>query len=78
MPFDRIREKLSILSDTLKYNVFCTKRGSKRTNIHKGIGNNTGIKNLISILKMSVVFLYQNIKNKYNMLCLDVTNLIFF
>ncbi len=37
--FDRISEKLNILSDAAKYDVSCSSSGSKRTNHNKGLGN---------------------------------------
>jgi putative DNA modification/repair radical SAM protein len=36
---DRIREKLSILADAAKYDVFCSSSGSNRKNNNKGLGN---------------------------------------
>jgi len=45
MNWDRVREKLNILSDAAKYDVSCSSSGSKRANSGKGIGdtNGTGI-----------------------------------
>ncbi len=43
MNWDRIREKLSILSDAAKYDVSCSSSGSKRSNDSKGLGNTTGM-----------------------------------
>jgi putative DNA modification/repair radical SAM protein len=40
---DRVREKLSILSDAAKYDVSCASSGSKRKNTNKGLGNATGM-----------------------------------
>jgi putative DNA modification/repair radical SAM protein len=41
--WDRIREKLQILSDAAKYDVSCSSSGSKRANHEKGLGNTTGM-----------------------------------
>ena len=43
MDWDRIREKLSILSDAAKYDVSCSSSGSKRANKDKGLGDTTGM-----------------------------------
>ncbi|KAA1244991.1 putative DNA modification/repair radical SAM protein [Aquimarina sp. RZ0] len=43
MSFNRIREKLSILADAAKYDVSCASSGGKRSNHHRGLGNNTGM-----------------------------------
>ena len=43
MNWDRIREKLSILSDAAKYDVSCSSSGSKRNNDKKGLGDTTGM-----------------------------------
>lgn len=43
MNWDRIREKLSILSDAAKYDVSCSSSGSKRSNDKKGLGDTTGM-----------------------------------
>jgi len=43
MNWDRIREKLSILSDAAKYDVSCSSSGSKRANKEKGLGDTTGM-----------------------------------
>ena len=43
MNWDRIREKLSILSDAAKYDVSCSSSGSKRANDKKGLGDTTGM-----------------------------------
>jgi len=39
MNYDRITEKLTILSDAAKYDVSCASSGSTRKNQHKGLGN---------------------------------------
>jgi putative DNA modification/repair radical SAM protein len=41
--WDRIREKLTILSDAAKYDVSCSSSGSKRANKEKGLGDTTGM-----------------------------------
>jgi putative DNA modification/repair radical SAM protein len=41
--WDRIREKLNILSDAAKYDVSCSSSGSKRDNKAKGLGDTTGM-----------------------------------
>jgi putative DNA modification/repair radical SAM protein len=43
MNWERIREKLSILSDAAKYDVSCSSSGSKRKNDKKGLGDTTGM-----------------------------------
>ncbi len=43
MNWDRIQEKLNILSDAAKYDVSCSSSGSKRDNKNKGLGNTTGM-----------------------------------
>ena len=43
MNWDRVREKLSILSDAAKYDVSCSSSGSKRGNKDKGLGDTTGM-----------------------------------
>ncbi len=43
MNWDRIREKLSILSDAAKYDVSCSSSGSKRDNRKGGLGDTTGM-----------------------------------
>ena len=43
MNWDRISEKLGILSDAAKYDVSCASSGSKRANKDKGLGDTTGI-----------------------------------
>ncbi len=43
MNWDRIREKLNILSDAAKYDVSCSSSGSKRDNKNKGLGDTTGM-----------------------------------
>jgi len=43
MNWDRIREKLNILSDAAKYDVSCSSSGSKRDNKAKGLGDTTGM-----------------------------------
>lgn len=43
MSWDRIREKLNILSDAAKYDVSCSSSGSKRDNKSKGLGDTTGM-----------------------------------
>lgn len=43
MNWDRIREKLNILSDAAKYDVSCSSSGSKRDNKDKGLGDTTGM-----------------------------------
>jgi putative DNA modification/repair radical SAM protein len=43
MNWDRVREKLSILSDAAKYDVSCSSSGSKRANKEKGLGDTTGM-----------------------------------
>jgi putative DNA modification/repair radical SAM protein len=40
--WDRIQEKLQILSDAAKYDVSCSSSGSKRNNDSKGLGHTTG------------------------------------
>lgn len=40
--WDRIQEKLEILSDAAKYDVSCSSSGSKRGNDSKGLGHTTG------------------------------------
>lgn len=40
--WDRIQEKLQILSDAAKYDVSCSSSGSKRSNDSKGLGHTTG------------------------------------
>lgn len=39
MSWDRIREKLQILSDAAKYDVSCSSSGSNRKNTNKGLGD---------------------------------------
>lgn len=41
MVWERVQEKLSILSDAAKYDVSCASSGSKRSNTQKGLGNTT-------------------------------------
>jgi putative DNA modification/repair radical SAM protein len=41
--WDRVKEKLSILSDAAKYDVSCSSSGSKRDNANKGLGDTTGM-----------------------------------
>ncbi len=43
MNWDRVREKLNILSDAAKYDVSCSSSGSKRKNTTKGLGDATGM-----------------------------------
>ena len=43
MNWDRIKEKLNILSDAAKYDVSCSSSGSKRDNKGKGLGDTTGM-----------------------------------
>ena len=43
MNFDRITEKLEILTDAAKYDVSCSSSGAKRNNQNKGLGNSTGM-----------------------------------
>lgn len=43
MVWDKIQEKLQILSDAAKYDVSCSSSGSKRSNKEKGLGNTTGV-----------------------------------
>lgn len=45
MMWERVQEKLSILSDAAKYDVSCASSGSNRKNTNKGLGNatNSGI-----------------------------------
>jgi putative DNA modification/repair radical SAM protein len=43
MNWDRVREKLNILSDAAKYDVSCSSSGSKRANNEKGIGDTNGM-----------------------------------
>lgn len=43
MNWDRVKEKLSILSDAAKYDVSCSSSGSKRDNANKGLGDTTGM-----------------------------------
>jgi len=43
MDFDRIKEKLNILSDAAKYDVSCSSSGSNRNNKGNGLGNSTGM-----------------------------------
>lgn len=43
MNWDRIKEKLNILSDAAKYDVSCSSSGSKRKNENKGLGDTTGM-----------------------------------
>jgi len=43
MNWDRLNEKLSILSDAAKYDVSCASSGSKRANAGKALGNTTGM-----------------------------------
>jgi putative DNA modification/repair radical SAM protein len=43
MDFDRIKEKLNILSDAAKYDVSCASSGSSRTNHNKGLGDARGM-----------------------------------
>lgn len=42
MVWERVEEKLQILSDAAKYDVSCSSSGSKRDNTSKGLGNTTG------------------------------------
>lgn len=41
--WERISEKLKILSDAAKYDVSCASSGSKRKNENKGLGNSSGM-----------------------------------
>lgn len=41
--WERIREKLTILTDAAKYDVSCSSSGSKRANAEKKLGNTTGM-----------------------------------
>jgi putative DNA modification/repair radical SAM protein len=41
--WDRVKEKLNILSDAAKYDVSCSSSGSKRDNKGKGLGDTTGM-----------------------------------
>ncbi len=41
--WDRIKEKLAILSDAAKYDVSCASSGSNRKNENKGLGNSSGM-----------------------------------
>jgi putative DNA modification/repair radical SAM protein len=41
--WDKISEKLEILSDAARYDVSCSSSGSVRKNVQKGIGNTTGM-----------------------------------
>jgi len=43
MNFDRIKQKLSVLSDAAKYDVSCSSSGSKRANKNKGLGDTNGM-----------------------------------
>ena len=43
MDWDRIQQKLHILSDAAKYDVSCSSSGSRRANQAGGIGNGTGL-----------------------------------
>ncbi len=43
MNWERIKEKLNILSDAAKYDVSCSSSGSKRDNKNKGLGDTTGM-----------------------------------
>jgi len=43
MDWERIREKLEILSDAAKYDVSCSSSGSKRVNKEKGLGDTNGM-----------------------------------
>ena len=43
MNWERIQEKLGILSDAAKYDVSCSSSGSKRSNNKKGLGDTTGM-----------------------------------
>lgn len=43
MNWDRVREKLNILSDAAKYDVSCSSSGSKRHNTTNGLGDATGM-----------------------------------
>lgn len=43
MNFDRIKEKLSILSDAAKYDVSCASSGSNRKNTNRGLGDSSGM-----------------------------------
>ncbi len=43
MNWDRIKEKLNILSDAAKYDVSCSSSGSKRDNKEGGLGDTTGM-----------------------------------
>ena len=43
MNWDRIKEKLTILTDAAKYDVSCSSSGSKRANREKGLGDTTGM-----------------------------------
>lgn len=42
MVWERVQEKLSILSDAAKYDVSCASSGSNRKNTNKGLGNSSG------------------------------------
>ncbi|MES2690743.1 MAG: putative DNA modification/repair radical SAM protein [Bacteroidota bacterium] len=43
MNFERVTEKLNILSDAAKYDVSCSSSGSKRANKNKGLGDTNGM-----------------------------------
>lgn len=43
MNFERVSEKLNILSDAAKYDVSCSSSGSKRANKNKGLGDTNGM-----------------------------------
>jgi len=43
MDYERIKEKLKILTDAAKYDVSCSSSGSKRTNTLKGLGDSSGM-----------------------------------
>lgn len=43
MNWERVKEKLNILSDAAKYDVSCSSSGSKRKNTTKGLGDATGM-----------------------------------
>ncbi|RYZ55162.1 MAG: putative DNA modification/repair radical SAM protein [Sphingobacteriales bacterium] len=43
MDWERVKEKLGILSDAAKYDVSCSSSGSKRANKDKGLGDTTGM-----------------------------------
>ncbi len=43
MNWERVQEKLNILSDAAKYDVSCSSSGSKRSNKNKGLGDTTGM-----------------------------------